>query len=65
MQRLNENKNFSGGCSLQVDLIELVCSHCEFYKEEEVKLECAAYKILRKLLQKGIITPREISDAVE
>lgn len=50
---------------MQVDLIELVCSHCEFYKEEEVKLECAAYKILRNLLQKGIITPREVSDAVE
>ncbi len=45
-------------------LINLICKHCEFYKESEKDLECGAYKILKKLLEKGVITPEEIKDAI-
>ncbi len=45
-------------------LIELICRHCEFYKESDKDLECGAYKILKKLLEKGVITPKEIKDVL-
>jgi len=45
-------------------LIDLICKHCNFYKESEKDLECGAYKILKQLLEKKIITPEEISDAL-
>jgi len=45
-------------------LIDLICKHCDFYKESEKDLECGAYRILKRLLEKKIITPEEISDAL-
>ena len=45
-------------------LIELICGHCDFYKESDKDLECGAYKILKGLLEKGVITPEEINDAL-
>ena len=45
-------------------LIELICKHCEFYKESEKELECGAFKILKGLLEKGVITPKEIKDVL-
>ena len=45
-------------------LIDLICKHCEFYKESDKDLECGAYKILKKLLEKGMITPEEIINAL-
>jgi hypothetical protein len=44
--------------------VTLICTHCEFFKEDELELECAAFKILKKMLQKGKITPEEIKDAI-
>jgi hypothetical protein len=44
-------------------LTDLICKHCDFYKESEKDLECGAYKILKRLLEKKIITSEEISDA--
>jgi len=46
-------------------LINLICKHCEFYKESEKDLECEAFKILKGLLKKGMITPEEIIDAIQ
>jgi len=45
-------------------LIDLICKHCEFYKESDKDLECGAYKILKGLLEKGAITPEEIEDVL-
>ena len=45
-------------------LTGLICKHCDFYKESEKDLECEAYKILKRLLEKKILTPEEISDAL-
>ncbi len=45
-------------------LIDLICKHCDFYKESEKDLECGAYKILKGLLEKGAITPEEIEDVL-
>jgi len=45
-------------------LIDLICKHCEFYKESEKDLECGAYKILKGLLEKGTITRQEIEDVL-
>ncbi len=45
-------------------LTDLICRHCNFYKESEKDLECGAYKILKRLLEKKILTPEEISDAL-
>jgi len=46
-------------------LIQLICKHCEFYKESEKDLECGAFKILKGLLAKGVITPEEMIDALQ
>lgn len=43
--------------------VALICTRCEFFKEDEVELECAAFKVLKSMLQKGRITPEEIKDA--
>ena len=56
-----------GGTGLGFDkdtLIDLICKHCEFYKESEKDLECGAYKILKGLLEKGAITPEQIEDVL-
>lgn len=45
-------------------LIEFVCSDCDFYKPDEEALECFAFKIVKNLLRKGIVTPQEVLDAV-
>lgn len=42
------------------ELTELICKRCDFYKESEKDLECGAYKILKGLLEKGLVTPEEI-----
>ncbi len=47
------------------ELIELICKHCEFYKESEKDLECGAFKILRALLEKGLIAPEQIEDVFQ
>jgi len=45
-------------------LIDLICKHCEFYKESDKELECGAYKILKGLLEQGLLTPKQIRDAL-
>jgi len=46
-------------------LIELICKHCEFYKESDKDLECGAFKILKQLLEKGVVTPGEVRNALQ
>jgi hypothetical protein len=56
-----------GGLTMALDkesLINLICKHCEFYKESDKDLECGAYKILKGLLERGAITPDEIEDVL-
>jgi hypothetical protein len=45
-------------------LVKLICTTCEFYKDSDKDLECGAYKILKGLLDKGVITPEDIHDAI-
>ena len=55
-----------GGLKITLDkknLVHLICKHCDFYKESDKDLECGAYKILKGLLEKGVITPEQIIDA--
>lgn len=42
--------------------IALICTHCEFFKEDDIELECAAFKVLKSMLQRGVIRPEEIKD---
>jgi hypothetical protein len=46
-------------------LCRLICSHCEFFKESDKDLECGAFKILKSLLEKKLITPEEIDGALK
>ena len=48
----------------QDSLIKLICGHCEFYKDSDKDLECGAFKILKGLLRKDLITPEQINDAI-
>ena len=45
-------------------LITLICKHCEFYKESDKDLECGAFKILKRLLEKGVVTPEEVNEVL-
>ncbi len=42
--------------------VALICAHCEFFKEDDVELECAAFKVLKSMLEKGRISEEEIKD---
>lgn len=44
-------------------LVHLICNRCDFYKESDKDLECGAFKILKGLLEKGVVTPEQILDA--
>jgi hypothetical protein len=41
--------------------VSLICTHCQFFIEDDIELECAAFKILKNMLQRGKITPEEIN----
>jgi hypothetical protein len=43
--------------------VALICTRCEFFREDDLDLECAAFKVLKAMLQEGRITPVEIKDA--
>lgn len=45
-------------------LIHFVCSDCDFYKPGDEALECFAFKIVKNLLRKEVVTPEEVLDAV-
>lgn len=44
---------------------DLICRSCDFWKEDERDYQCAGYAILCLLLDKGMITPEQIVDAVK
>jgi hypothetical protein len=43
--------------------VVLICTHCEFFKEDDIELECAAFKVLKSMLEKGRVSAEEIKDA--
>jgi hypothetical protein len=45
--------------------VELICTHCEFFKEDDFELECAAFKVLKGMLKSGKISKEEIRDALD
>lgn len=45
-------------------LIDLVCRDCEFWEEDERDYQCGAYKLLKFLLEKDVISVAEIVHAV-
>lgn len=52
------------GLSL-VDLRALLCHDCDFFDEEhDDDLECSCFQMLAVLLERGVLTPRSLSDAV-
>jgi hypothetical protein len=46
-------------------LCHLICRRCEFFKESDKDLECGAFKILKSLLEKNVITPEEIDGTLK
>ena len=52
-------------CTSEEGLVDLFCRDCDFFKEgEDEDLECGAFRILKHLLLKGIITPEDVVRAV-
>jgi hypothetical protein len=48
------------------DIVRIACSDCPFYKEgEDEELECGAFRLLRHLLRKRVLTVRQVLDAVQ
>ncbi len=54
----------SGSVTKNNPYVDLICTHCEFFKEDDIELECAAFKVLKSMLQRGVITPEEIKDVL-
>ena len=44
------------------DFFDLICTGCDFYKPEEEKLECGAFKILVKLLKDGVVSIEQVAE---
>jgi hypothetical protein len=43
------------------ETVELLCSDCPFYHpEREEELECGSFRILRRLIETGDLTPAQI-----
>ncbi len=42
------------------DFINLICTRCKFFKADEERLECAAFKILVDLLKSEVVTVGQI-----
>lgn len=36
-------------------LVEKICKKCEFYSDDDVDLECYAFKLSRKMVEEGKI----------
>ncbi len=51
-------------CKTKEGLIDLMCRDCEFWKEDERNYECGAFKLLRLLLEKDVISIEKIVRAV-
>lgn len=48
------------------DIVRLACSDCPFYKEGvDEELECGAFRLLRHLLKKRVLSVRAILEAVQ
>ena len=47
------------------ELVKLICSSCEFFKEDDIDLECSAFKILKDLINSGKISLQEVADATK
>ncbi len=45
--------------------VTLIWIHCEFFKEDDLELEYAAFKVLKSMLQDDRITQVEINAMVE
>ena len=45
-------------------LVEFICHDCDFFKPDEEILECFAFKIVKNLLRKGVVSPQEVMDAL-
>jgi len=57
---LREEKSEFANAALPAEkLREILCEVCDFYKPGEV-LECAGFKIINFLIQKGILTFEEV-----
>lgn len=55
-----------GAALADADVVRVCCSDCPFYKEgEDEELECGAFRLLRHLLRKRVVTVRQILDAVQ
>ncbi len=68
-KKLKKNLNL---CRANPDLIHskdgavhLFCADCDFYKGSDKDLECGAFKLLRRLVEKGVVTPKNIEDAIK
>lgn len=47
------------------DIVRIACSDCPFYKEgEDEELECGAFRLLRHLLRRKVLTVQAVLDAV-
>jgi len=43
------------------EAVELLCSDCPFYHpDREEQLECGSFLILKRLLERGVLTPAQI-----
>ena len=54
-----------GAALADADIVRIACSDCPFYKEgEDEELECGAFRLLRHLLRRKVLTVQAILDAV-
>ena len=48
------------------ELRKLLCHDCDFYTEDhEEDLECSCFQILRLVIERGVLSPIELAEAVK
>ncbi|HIH43798.1 MAG TPA: hypothetical protein HA257_01545 [Candidatus Methanoperedenaceae archaeon] len=48
-----------------MELVSIVCRRCEFFREDDIELECAALKVLAKLEKSGKVSIDDIREAAK
>ena len=63
-QRLTSCRDNPGLVRTKDGAVSLFCADCDFYKDSDKDLECGAFKLLRLLVEKDILTVERINDAL-
>ena len=62
--RATEYLSHPQGCLTPEGMVALICHDCQFWREDEKDYQCGAFRLLKLLLEKGVVSVEQIVRAV-